>query len=142
MILSQVRTTIRDLIIELGYTEWTGFLSEEVPETILEQTFHVGVTSGVGNGINMHVLPVENRVVLTLWKKGYRNAVEAQDAGLTTIQEIMCHLLNPITRTRPAYRKIGFDSYDLLPIDLDNDSICKITMNLTVEVIVEVTQSV
>lgn len=142
MILSQVRTTIRDEIIELGYEEWTGFSAENVPETILDKTFHVSVSGGSGSPLNMHVLKLPNDVALTLWRKGFNNPVEAQDAGLETIQEVLCDLLNPAVRTTPSYRRIDLSSYTLEPIAGDNDSICKIVINLTVETILEVTQNV
>jgi len=141
MILSEVRTTIRNELIKLGYQEWKGYLSDAVPGSILEKSFHVSVTGGTGRPVQ-HILKVTNDVELNLWRKGFKNAVEAQDAGLMVVQDVICALLNVETRTLPAYRRIDLDSYTLEPIANDNSSICKVTIKLTVEVIIEVTQTV
>lgn len=143
MILKEVRTTIRDRIIGLGFVEWDkSFDDQDIPETLLENSFHVAVTGGSGNGINQAVLDIENDVVLTLWKKGFRNPVEAMDAGLETLQGVLCDLLGPVIRTLPAFRKINMSSYQLEPISSDNESVCKIIINLSVVVAVEVTQAI
>lgn len=142
MILSQVRTTIRDRLLDLGYEEWTGFADVNVPSTELERSFHVSVSGGSGSPLNMHVLKLPNDVKVTLWRKGFNNPVEAQDAGLASIQEVLCDLLNPAVRTTPSYRRIDLESYTLDPIAADNDTICKVVINLTVETILEVTQTV
>lgn len=142
MILSQVRTTIRDRMIGLGYEEWTGFSDENVPETILDKTFHVSVSGGTGANLAMHVLRLPNDVKVTLWRKGFNNPVEAQDAALGSIQEMLCDLLNPATRSTPSYRRIDLSSYELEPIAGDNESVCKAIVNLTVETILEVTQTI
>lgn len=142
MRLNEVRTTIRDRLIVLGYEEWTGFDNKNVPETIVEKSFHVGVSGGSGSSLKMHVLIIKHNVELTLWVKGYANAVEAQDAGLESLQEVLCDLLSPVVRTLPAYRKIDLSSYTLEPITLDNDSICKVVINLLIETMSEVTQTI
>lgn len=143
MILSEVRTTIRDILIDLGYREWDAGLDEsDIPETILDDSFHVTVSGGNGSGLNMHVLELDNDVVITMWKKGYRAPIEAIDGGLETLQDLLCELLGPVIRTLPSFRKINLNSYRLEPIALDNDSVCKIIINLTVTVMVEVTQPV
>ena len=140
MILSEVRTTIRDRLLGLGYEEWLNYGSDNVPETVLERYFHVGVSGGSGTNVAMHTASVVNDVQVTLWRKGFQNAVESQDAGLASVQEVLCDLLAPAQRTLPAYRRIDLSSYALEQIATDNDSICKITINLSVEVILEVTQ--
>lgn len=142
MILSQVRTTIRDRMIGLGYEEWTGFSDENLPETILDRTFHASVSGGSGSNLAMHVLKLPSDVKITLWRKGFNSPVEAQDAALSSIQEILCDLLNPAVRTTPSYRRIDLSSFELEPIAGDNESVCKAIVNLTVETILEVTQNI
>ena len=142
MILSEVRTTIRDRLITLGYSEWTGFSDDNVPNTILEDTFHCTVLSGSGAALKMHVLVLPSDVRVTIWKKGFRSPVEAEDAGLASIQEILCDLLSPAVRTLPAYRRIDLSSYSLEALSADNDTIIKCVINLVVETILEVTQPV
>lgn len=142
MTLSEVRTVIRDRMFLLGYEEWTNFSDTNVPATELERAFHVAVTGGAGTNLNMHVLKLPNDVVLTIWRKGFNNPVEAMDAGLASIQEVLCDLLNPAVRTLPAYRRIDLNSYSLEPVAGDNESICKVIINLTVEVMLEVTQTI
>jgi hypothetical protein len=142
MILSEVRTTIRDKLFNLGYQEWEGFLDDNIPLTILENTFHVGVNGGSGNALNMQQLKISNDVVITLWRKGYNNSVEAQDAGLASVQELLCDLLSPAFRTASVNSKIDLSSYELSTISADNESICKVIINLNVELYLEVTQTV
>lgn len=141
MILSQVRTFIRDRLIELGYEEWTTSINNEtLPANILERSFHVSILSGSAGSINQAVLRVNNSVRLTVWRKGFNRPVEAQDACMESLQGILCDLLNPVQRTLPSYRKVDLESYQIEPISFDNDAICKLTINFNIETILEVSQ--
>lgn len=142
MILREIRTKIRDRMIALKYKEWTEFTAEDAPEQVLDKTFHVQVKSGTGSPLNQHVLMLPSDVTITLWRRGTSKPVEAQDAGLAALQEVLCDLLSPSIRTQPGYRRIDLTSYSLDGIEVGNDSVCKITINLTVECALEVTQSV
>lgn len=142
MILSEIRKTIRDRLINLKYKEWTEFSPDNAPEQNLDKLFHVQVKSGTGSPLNQHVLKLPNDVTITIWRRGNSKAVTSQDAGLAALQEVLCDLLSPAVRTKPAYRRIDLNSYSLDGIGPTNESVCKVTINLTVECVLEVTQSV
>lgn len=144
MNLSEVRTTIRDRLIELEYEEFkaTSFETENVPETIIDKSFHVTVPSGDGEKMKMDDLIVTNNVEIVVWRKGYRLAVEAVDAALLAACEIISSIMEVGFRTTPAYRNIQFDSYAIDAIANDNENTVKLTMKFTVQVSMAVTADI
>lgn len=144
MELKEIRTTIRDKMIEIGYVEWLDqSLDIDVPDTIIENSFRVSVTGGSTEPINQHVKKLSNDVVVNIWKKGFRSEIESQDAALEAVENILCEMLAVNFRTLPSFRRIDFDSYTIEPlVDEDNSSIAKIEMNFVVEIILAVTDDV
>ena len=141
MNLSEIRTTLRDRIIEeLEYTEnEAAFDVLNIPVTLEDESFHINVPSGSKKSFNMHDLVIDNTVTITLWRRGFRQPVEAFDAGLEAIFELITCLSDVVFRTSPPFRNVTFENYQIEPIANDNENTVKMTINFTVQVSMAVT---
>lgn len=143
MNLSDVRTTLRDRVISLQYEELaSAFDTNNLPETVVDKTFHIGVLGGKAKPISMDDLILDNDVEIVVWRRGFREAASAIDAALMAICEIASSLLAVDFRTKPAYRNIQMEGYKLEPIADDNDNTVKATMTFTVQVSMAVTADI
>lgn len=140
MSLTNVRSDIRERMNLLGYTEWLdAFNLENVPETIIDKSYHIGSARGDGVKLNMHDQVIDFAQTIVFWRSGFSNPGEGLDLAIEGIQEILCDVLGPARRITPTFKNIRFQDFSLEPGAEDNDNLIKATINLTVQVSLAVT---
>jgi hypothetical protein len=125
----------------LGYTEWKdGFAFNNIPETIIDRSYHVLVESVTGGPINHTHQDTSSTVVLRVFFRGYSLATEAIDASIISLEEIINDICKVANRTDTLLNVI-FDDAEISPLNEDNDNSAFIEMRFTARVILGVEEN-
>lgn len=138
MSLSNVRGYFIARLDGLGFTEWRdGFFQENIPETILDKSFHVFLESVGGGPINHTHQDTVSSVIVRVFFRGYRDVTEAIDeaiSGLETIVKDVCKVSN---RTEELLNVV-FDGADFEPLNVANDNSVLLTIRFGASVVIGV----
>lgn len=135
MTLVGTRTFIRERMTLLGFTEWEdAFDIDNVPESLLDKSYHIGSPGGDHVKLNMHDQLINAKVALVFWRMGFNTPAAAVDSSLVDIETILCDFLAPAQRVVPVFRNVVLVDYKLEPLSDDNNNIIRSTINLTVQV--------
>jgi hypothetical protein len=133
--LANVRSYFRSRLDGLGYTEWQdGFAFDNIPETILDRAYHVFIESISGGPINHTHQDTESEVVVRLFYRGYRDAVEAIDQSIDGVETIVSDVCKVANRTATLLNVI-FDTADFNPLNAENDNSVFVEMRFSARVI-------
>lgn len=139
MNLSIARTTIRSVMEDLGFEEWTdAFNIENIPETLLDKSFHILSPSASGVKLNMHDQVIDFEHHLTIFRRGFQNPAEAEDSIIEDCEDILCSILSPENRLVDKLN-IKFEGFTIDPLNIENDNSVKATIILIVQVTLGVT---
>jgi len=132
MSLTAVLPLFRSRLDALGYKEWDDvFNIENIPSTILNNSYHLEVSPVSGAGISHRVQNASMSVTLRVFLKGYRDIKTARDEAILSADGILCDIVASGTRLGTSVKNIIFDGYSLLPLDDSNDNAIIIEMNFT-----------
>jgi hypothetical protein len=135
MSLSNVRAYFKDRLTGLGYTEWEdGFNFENIPETILDRSFHVFLGSINGGPINHTHQDTESEVILRVFFRGYRSEVLAIDESIEGVEEIIRDVCKVANRTATLLNVV-FNSVEFNPLNAENDNSVFVEMSFAARVI-------
>lgn len=138
MSLSSVRPYVRSRLEGLGYTEWAdGFNYDNIPETILDRSFHVFIESISGGSINQADQETVAAIILRVFFRGYRDASEAIDQSISGLETIVKDVCKASNRTS-VLTNVVFDGADFEPLTVNNDSSVLLTIRLGARVIIGV----
>ena len=141
MSLSNVRAYFKERLTGLGYREWEdGFNFENIPETILDRSFHVFVGSVVGGPINHTHQDTESEVIVRVFFRGYRTEALAIDESISGVEEIIADICKVANRTATLLNVI-FDSADFNPLNAENDNGVFVELNFTARVILGIEEN-
>lgn len=123
----------------LGYSEHEdAFNAENIPATILNNSYHLEVGPVVGGAIPHRTQEAEMPIVLRAFYKGYRSMNDARDDAITESETILCDILASSVRLGVTVKNIIFDSYQLLPLNESNDNSIILEMSFRAIVILEI----
>lgn len=125
MSLTNVRPYFRDRFNALGYLEWQdGFAIDNVPEQILDGSYHISANSITSREITQNSIQLESQVTTTLMLLGYRYVSEALDKAYEKLDAIYEEVLAPETRLNTAngLRNVLLIDTNLEPLNLENDN--------------------
>jgi len=135
MSLENVRTYFRSRLDGLGYSEWKdGFAFDNIPETVLDRSYHVFIESISGGPINHTHQDTESEVVVRLFYRGYRMASEAIDDSISGVEAIIADVCKVANRTATLLNVI-FDTADFNPLNAENDNSVFVEMRFSARVI-------
>jgi hypothetical protein len=125
----------------LGYTEHDdGFAVDNIPETILDKSFHVFIETIDGGPINHTHQDTESTVVLRVFFKGYRLVSEAIDNSILSVEEIIFDVCKVANRTATLLNVV-FNSADFNPLNAENDNGVFVEMRFGARVILGIEES-
>lgn len=143
MSVSQVRTYFIDRVQEVdsNLKVWDdAFNIDNVPESLIDTYFHVQYNS-VGVSTNNDISIEDSvSVVLTLWKKGFRDPIEAYDE----LNDLgLCIRLNCLQPDKIALtdniRQVESVSVLSEPIEGSNDDIIKLSLEFNARLFFKIT---
>jgi hypothetical protein len=143
MSVSQVRTYFNDRVREVdsNLKVWDdAFNIDNVPESLIDTYYHVQYNS-VGVSTNNDVSIEDSvSVVITLWKKGFRDPIEAYDS----INDLgLCIRLNCLQPAKIALtdniRQVESVSVLSEPIEGSNDNIIKLSLEFNARLFFKIT---
>lgn len=125
MSLTNVRPYFRDRFDALGYAEWKdGFAVDNIPEQILDGSYHIAANSIVSREITQNSIQLESQVTTVLMFLGYRYPSEALDKAYEKLDAIYLEVMAPTNRltTANGLRNVLLIDTNLEPLNLDNDN--------------------
>lgn len=140
MSLTAVRSYFRTRMDSLGHEEWTdGFNFDNIPETILDRSYHIESGPIAGNSQNQTTLDANSPVTLRLFLKGYRTPAEAIDSGISYGEAAICDIIKPSNANGVTIKDVNFTSMQILPLNSSNDNSVVVEMSFTVRIFLDVT---
>lgn len=138
MSLTLVRGYFKTRLEGLGYSEWRdGFSVENVPETVLDKTFHVLLESVTGGSINHTHQDTVSAVIVRVFFRGYRDVTEAIDESISGLEGIVKDVCKVENRTSKILNVV-FDGADFEPLNISNDNSVLLTIRFGAQVVIGV----
>lgn len=136
MSLTEVRPYFRTRLDALGYEEWTdGFDFEQVPETILDRSYHLTVGSMSLINSDHTVINMSYPILVRIYLKGFRDPAEAIDDAIEAGEAIICDITSVTNGMQQGIKDVTFNSFDILPKNANNDNIALLDFSFTARVL-------
>jgi len=137
MSVSSIRQYFKDSFarVDSSRIEWRdAFNTENVPETILEKSYHIAFGSTSAVTLADSSLDLTIPVDVTFWVRGYLDSTEAIDTAMDLAESLS---LDAITVDNSMYyngfiKRVALINIDLAPIDASNDNIVKVVVGFDV----------
>jgi hypothetical protein len=124
------REQFRTVLDSIGFNEWKdGFNTEDIPSSLIDGAYHLTSYSASAVSHNHTDLSVEQRIQVTVWRKGYKDFASGIDALNQDADLIFGTLLAPSNRLTPALKSIKFVSMTIEPLAVSNDNSAKLTLD-------------
>lgn len=124
------RSHFRSVMDALGYNEWTdGFNIEDIPSSIIDGSYHLTSYSANAVSHNHIDLSVNQRMQITVFRKGYKDFASGIDILNEDADTIFGSLLSPTNRLTTAIKSIKFVSMAIEPLADSNDNSAKLTLD-------------
>lgn len=129
----------------LEYREWPdAFATDNIPDTVLDKSFHVGIGPIAGTKQNHLDQETEMQVVLRTYFKGYRNPQEALDTAIAETETVVKEAIKVSDvggrLSTAGILNVVFNEAAFDPIDASNDNAVVVTSSYTVRIIVGVNE--
>lgn len=147
--LTQVRDYIntRMAVVEPDYTEWKGSLEDigNIPKTRLDNTYHITLGTDSSSIQNDAFIIDSFSVLISIFKRGFTEAVEARDEAIQTANCIRLDIIKP--QNVESYKSDNdgnienVESVAITPseIDVTNDNIIKVEIELNLRLFIATT---
>lgn len=138
MSLANVRSYLKTRMDSLGYSEWRdGFKSDNIPETIMDMSYHILVESIDGGSINHTHQDTFSNVSLKVFYRGYLDVTEAIDTAILGVETIVKDICKVSNRTSTTLNVV-FNGAEFSPVNDLNDNSVLVDMDITVRVVLGV----
>lgn len=138
MSLTAVRSYFRSRMDGLGFTEWTdGFEFEEIPETVIDRTYHLTSEAISLNSATQTVNDLNYPVTVRLYLKGFRNPATAIDDSIFEGERIVCDVTKVENANAEGVKDVQVVSLEPIPKDETNDNIVLLVMVFNARVILD-----
>jgi len=135
MSLANIRTYFRSRLDGLSYAEWQdGFAFDNIPETILDRSYHIFIESVTGGPINHTHQNTESEVVVRLFFRGYRSVTEAIDDSVSGVESVVRDICKVANRTATLLNVV-FSNAEFSPLNEENDNSVFVEMRFSARVI-------
>lgn len=136
MSLTLVRPYFRTRLDSLGYSEWTdGFDFENVPETILDRSYHLEIGSMSLIGTNQTLVDIAYPILVRVYLKGFRDPATAIDDAVEAGEGIICDVTKVTNANGQGIKDVQFASFDVLPKDVaSNDNIVLLELSFNARI--------
>jgi hypothetical protein len=123
----------------IGFREWRdGFVFENIPETILDKSFHVYLETISGSPIDQKDQSLTGLVVIRVFFRGYRDVTEAIDESISSTEAIVKEVCKVSNRTSEGLLNVVFDGVDYEPLTAQNDNSVLVTLRFAAQTLFEV----
>lgn len=138
MSLALVRPYFRTRLDGLGYKEWTdGFDYQNVPETILDRSYHLTVGAMSLNTSSHTVNDINYPILLRVYLKGFRDPASAIDDAVEQGEAIICDVTDANNAHGQGIKDVQFVSFEPVPKDVTNDNIVLLELSFVARVILD-----
>lgn len=135
--LVEVRDHFRDVLNTLGLREWpTAFSYDNIPSTILTDSYHMTIDPIVSGPSNHQVHKFDYPLTLRVFLKGFRDESESVDAAVKVGQDILCAVLQSSSRLGDTIKDIVPNSMQPIPLSGSNDNSIIIELSFTAKVFI------
>ena len=112
--------------------EWPyAFNIENVPNSIIDNSFHVLLNTVDGIKLNQHVQELNCGASVTFWIKGYKDPSSGLDKAIAKSEELLKLCLKPSNRIGTCVKNIILNSVNFDRLADSNDNAIKVTMIFT-----------
>jgi hypothetical protein len=127
------RTYLRTRLENLGFTEWTdGFNIENIPSTIIVDSFHIESGSIDGSASSHQPHQFSSNLTLRVWLQGFGDPAEAIDESMTVADTIYADILSPSNRLTGAVKDVVPSSFSVIPLATSNDNTVQLEFSLVI----------
>ena len=138
MSLSNVRPYFRTILDNLNYSEWKdGFNFENIPQSILDRSYHLGPPSITGIKNNQLDQELNASITIKIHIKGYLDPALAIDTAVQEGEEVIKESVLSTNRIGIPIKNVIFESMEIEPLNQNDDNSVTISMDFTCFVIVE-----
>lgn len=136
MSIVDVRPFFRSRLEGLGFIEHDdAFDLDNVASTLLDDSFHIESGTIQGSGANQLNHDFDYAVTITLFKRGFSNPVEADDAIDQLIRDIHADILEPSVRLGTSIKDVVPGANNRSSLSDSNDNSIILKMEFTARVI-------
>lgn len=137
MTLDVVRSYFRSRANEQsGWSEWTdGFNTENIPSSILDKKYHLGVPSISPSLIEQRDLTASASISIEAFFKGYRDPATCIDTAVSQTQAFIKTCLKASNRC--TFINVSLNGLDFEALNADNDNHVKATVSFLVELSID-----
>ena len=126
MALESVKGYIRSRLLVLGFAEWCdGFNNENIPGTLLDNSWHLEFGRGQNAVQNQQPLQVRWPFILRIYKANTRDPRTLIDDMIVSMDAIIVDLLtasNRLAYAGGALKNLSLDSFRIEPLAESNDN--------------------
>ena len=138
MSLSNVRSYLRARLDGLGFREHDdGFPTDNIPETVIDRSYHILVNSIDGGPINHTHQDTFSNVEIRVFFRGFRNVTEAIDSSISGVETIIRDVCKVANRTSTVLNCV-FENCTFEPMNSSNDNSVLVTISFNVQVVLGV----
>jgi hypothetical protein len=133
-----VREYFRTILNSLGFREWkTAFSYDNIPSSILNESYHLTVEPIVGGPANHQCHEFDCPITLRVFLKGFRDESESVDAAMEVMQNILCAVLDSKVRLGSNIKDVVANSVQPIPLSSTNDNSVIIEFSMTAKIFIK-----
>lgn len=137
--LDAIKPYFSDKLESLGYKQWNdGFNFENIPSTVLDNSFHVFIPTINGISLNQGNQELEVTTLVRIFRKGFVNVADALNELTGDITDFLVLALLPADRLANPIKNVTFNVANLLELEASNDNAIIVEFDFTVRIILKV----
>jgi len=123
MSLAAVRPYFRTRLDALGYKEWSdGFNFANIPQTILDGSYHLEVGTAGGTKVGQLVTEIDFPITVRVFFQGYSDPRGRIDDAMAAADAILAEVLIESNSQGATIKAVLFDSVTVNPYDGSDDN--------------------
>lgn len=135
MSLSNIRPYFRERLEGLGFVEHNdGFNFENIPQTVIHNTFHILLSDVVGGAINHTHQDTSSTVEVMLFFSGFRDVGQALDGAIDAVERIVKDICKVENRTKTLLNVV-FNNAGFAPLNSQNDNSVAVRLEFRADVV-------
>lgn len=116
-----------------------AFNLDNIPDSILDDSFHVAFNSFLGVKSNQNDQEVSVPVTVVFYKKGFRYPNEGVDSALIKAEALIKEVQSPTNRLGTTIKNVTTVDGNIEPISLANDNIIRVRIVFNVILVLGLT---
>lgn len=111
---------------------WEDPSSENVPNSRLDDVFHISVGPFNGGARSHAVQPITVEVMLTFWRRGFKDPEKGRRDAIDLAEKIAMTALKYKNHIGNDVKSVILNTIDPQVMREDNDNICRVQMSFTI----------